>query len=624
MTERGPDPEPAAAAAPWADALMAARLLAVDPAGLGGAVITGDPGPLRQLWLDSLRLLLGDAVPFRRMPVGIDDDRLLGGIDLVASLRSGQPVIQSGILAQADGGVVVIPLAERLGAGTAARIASVIDRGEIAIERDGLGRLLPARVAVIALDEGISPDEAVPIALADRLAFHLDLRVVPPSAVGFDADGTVEIDAAELAAARARLRDLGPAPEAILTALVATAARFGIPSIVAPLLALKVARAAAALAGHAAIQEDDAILAARLVLAPRALRLPEAEPAEADAEATSEDSAENESGPEAPPPPPAETTAADTPPDTEPPPGAPSLEDILLAAVQANLPEGLLDRLRAGRPPRGAIIRRQGAGQAQIALRGRPAGIRPGSLRSGARLALVDTLRAAAPWQPVRRRDSPRADDRHVEVRREDFRVRKFVQRRESTVVFCVDASGSTAFQRLAEAKGAVELLLAEAYVARTYAALIVFRGAGAELLLPPTRSLSRAKALLAEMPGGGGTPLAAAIDLAVATALGERIRGREPLIVMLTDGRANIGRDGAPARPGAGEEALDAARQLGLHGLVAVLVDTAPRPRPVAAELAAAMTAHYVGLPYVEAAAVRDVVLAATPGQERGRQRSR
>jgi magnesium chelatase subunit D len=237
-----------------------------------------------------------------------------------------------------------------------------------------------------------------------------------------------------------------------------------------------------------------------------------------------------------------------------------------------------------------------------------------GQMRPGSRLALVETLRAAAPWQPVRRAEKKtKGKAKRIDVRREDFRLKKFVQRRESTIVFCVDASGSTAFHRLAEAKGAVELLLAEAYVARTYAALIVFRGTGAELLLPPSRSLTRAKALLSTLPGGGGTPLAAGIDAAVLTALSERTKGREPLIVLLTDGRANIARDGQAVRPRAFDDALFAARQVAMQRLPSVFVDTSPRTREEGAQLAAAMGARYVGLPQVEASAVRDVVRAAT-----------
>jgi len=242
--------------------------------------------------------------------------------------------------------------------------------------------------------------------------------------------------------------------------------------------------------------------------------------------------------------------------------------------------------------------------------RGRPAGVRMGPLRSGARLALVETLRAAAPWQSVRRAHRAKKDGaRRIEVRREDFRIKKFVERRESTIIFCVDASGSAAFHRLAEAKGAVELLLSKAYVARTYAALIAFRGTTAEILLPPSRSLTRAKTLLSCLPGGGGTPLAAGIDAAVAIARGERAKGRTPLIVFLTDGQANIARDGTAARTRAHEDSLVGARSLGVQKISAIFIDTAPRPREQGPQIAGAMGARYLALPRVEAANVRDFV---------------
>ena len=167
---------------------------------------------------------------------------------------------------------------------------------------------------------------------------------------------------------------------------------------------------------------------------------------------------------------------------------------------------------------------------------GRPTGVRRGEPQGGARLNLIETLRAAAPWQTLHRREAEaaaqaasdaitaagpsagvvvRTHNASIHVRREDFHVWRFKQRSETTTLFVVDASGSSALNRLAEAKGAVELLLADCYVRRDSVAVIAFRGAGAELLLPPTRSLVRAKRSLAGLPGGGGTPLAAGIGAA-------------------------------------------------------------------------------------------------------------
>lgn len=592
----------------WQDALTVARLFAIDPVGLGGVAVIAGPGPVRDLWVDRLRGILAPGAPVRRLPAHIGDDRLIGAVDLTATLAAGRPVLQKGVLGEADGGIVLIPMAERLDPGVAARIAAVLDRRELLVEREGLGQRVPARIGVVAFDEGLSPEERLPVSLRERFAFHLDLREM--SARGLDDHW---IDAAETAAARRRLASVEAPSLEIVEALVRTAAAFGIDSVVAPLLAMRAARAAAALAGRAGITDEDAVLAARLVLAPRSRVAPQ-------------DEEENQPPPPPPEPPddPGEDDQGDE--DNDPDPEAPSLEDIMLAAVQAALPEDLLAGLRSGGGGATPNSRNSRLGSAQSsALRGRPTGVRMGAMRPGARLALVATLRAAAPWQPVRRAEAAsRPVARRIEVRREDFRFKRFAQRRESTMVFCVDASGSTAFHRLAETKGAVEMLLAEAYVTRTFVSLVVFRGMAAELLLPPTRSLARAKALLANLPGGGGTPLAAGIDCAVLVALAERSRNREPLVILLTDGRANITADGQAARGRAMDEALDSSRRLAAQRIAALFVDTSPRPRAEGGDLAAALQARYVALPYVEATAVRDVALAAASELFPEAQRSR
>ncbi|WP_043338835.1 magnesium chelatase subunit D [Belnapia moabensis] len=565
------------AAEPWADATRAAALLAIDPAGLGGASLRAPPGPVRDAWLALLRTLLPPATPWRRLPLGIADSRLLGGLDLAATLQSGRPVAERGILAEADGGLLLLAMAERLAPGTAARLAAALDTGEVAAERDGLTLRAPARVTLIALDEGIGPDESPPAALLDRLALRLDLTPIPPSATR-----ALAPTAGQIIAARALLPRIAAGPD-VLEALCATAATLGIDSLRPPLLALRLARAAAALAGREAVAEEDAALAARLVLGPRATQAPAAPE------------------PEAPPPPPPPETAEDQPPQPSPE----QLGEILLAAAEAAIPAGLLDQLRLA-PARTRTPGTSGTRRASP-LRGRPIGSRPGDLRGGTRLALVDTLRAAAPWQRLRGGGSPR-----LRIAREDIRIRRFQQRSETATLFLVDASGSAALHRLAEAKGAVELLLAECYVRRDRVALLAFRGTGAELLLPPTHSLVRARRSLAALPGGGGTPIASALDQALALADAIQRRGQTPLLVLLTDGRANIARDGRPGRERAMAEALEAARALRAARIAALLVDTSPRPQEAGRSLAAALGGRYIPLPYADAAAISRAVRAA------------
>jgi len=157
----------------WADALLAAAVFAVDPTGLGGVAVRAQAGTARERWLAALAAALPG--PVRRVPLHINDERLLGGLDLAATLRAGRPVAQRGLLAESDGGVVLLAMAERLSAGTSARLAAVLDAGEVALARDGIELRSPCRIGVVALDEGLSDDEHAPDALADRLAFHIDL-----------------------------------------------------------------------------------------------------------------------------------------------------------------------------------------------------------------------------------------------------------------------------------------------------------------------------------------------------------------------------------------------------------------------------------------------------------------
>jgi magnesium chelatase subunit D len=579
------------ASSAWEEAGLAAALFAIDPAGLGGVVARGGPGGARDRWLATVKTLLEPGAPLRRIPLRIEDDRLLGGLDLAASLAAGRPVAQRGVLADSDGGVAILAMAERIEPGVAARLAAALDQGEIVVERDGLALRFPARFGLIALDEGAASEERPPEALMDRLAFRLDLTLVGAREAACGYEPSVVADA------RARLARVGPPDLAIVEAICQAAEMLGVASLRAPLLTLRAARAHAALEGRERITADDAALAARLVLAPRATTAPSAE-TEAPNDAPSPD--------DAPDPPPSDEMEPNPDTNTDESQSAPDTERVV-EAIQAALPDDLLAQAALNAQTRAVAARAQGSGAAaKSARRGRPVGSRPGALRSGARLNLVDTLRAAAPWQRLR---SGETAPGRILVSPSDFRIRRFVQRMEATTIFVVDASGSTAFQRLAEAKGAVELLLAKAYVSRARVALIAFRGPGADLLLPPTRSLTRAKARLADLPGGGGTPLAAGMDAALVLAQSEKAKDHTPLLIFLTDGRANIGRGGAPGRAAAVEDALGAARLIAESGVASVFVDTSPRAQPDGDRFARAMNGAYAPLPYVDANAVFGLV---------------
>jgi magnesium chelatase subunit D len=169
---------------------------------------------------------------------------------------------------------------------------------------------------------------------------------------------------------------------------------------------------------------------------------------------------------------------------------------------------------------------------------------------------------------------------------------------------------------RLAQAKGAALLLLARAYLHRDRVALIAFRGPGATLLLPPTRSTAQARRLLEQLPAGGGTPLASALALSLQVAQRAAAqRLSRCALVLLTDGRANVPLAGlgaaGPPDGVAAEVAALAERWAALTGngtATALVIDT--RLRYVgggdAVALATALGGQYLYLPQAAPDAVR------------------
>ena len=568
-------------------ALLAARIFAADPHGTG-ICLRARPGPQREAWLALVRNLLADR-PFKKMPLGITDDRLFGGLDLSATLAAGRPVMERGLLANAHGGVLTIPSAERISPGLAARIASVYDRGEVRLERDGLRERLPARLGIILLDESATPEEQPPLSLMERIALQADLSLIrADDLAGADTDGdAILLDAKRLS----RIEAGDDAIEALCRASLA----LGIDTIRAPLMALRVARISAALDGRDRLEQTDLALAGELVLAWRARQLP------------APDSEEDQPVDEPPPP---DDRDTDNPTDDSESLTADELSEIVVNATRAALPPDLLAKLKAGRSTARARSFGQAGVKQRALARGRRAGVMPGDPRRGSRLDLVSTLRAAVPWQKLRKR--PIAGELQglrssasVQIRPSDFRVVRFIRQAETLTVFAVDASGSQALHRMAEAKGAVERLLGECYIRRDQVALIVFGGKKADLVLPPTRSLVRAKRTLTALPAGGGTPLASGIDAALSLARAAQARGATPLIVFLTDGRANVTRDGSTGRQAAQNDSLASARLVRSSGVKALLIDTAANSEPRAKKLAEEMSAIYLALPYLNAGAV-------------------
>ena len=571
-------------------ATLVAACLAVNPVRTGGVVLKGLSGPPRDEWLGELRALSHPRMPMRRIPLHIGDGRLLGGLDLSATLSAGRPIAEQGCLVEADGGIVTLVSAERIAAETVSRVTAVMDQGEVVLERDGLAGRTPTRFGVIALDEGLADDQFTPVAIEDRLAFRVDLR-----AWGRGIDAEAIFSPADVDGARSRLAGVICSDGGILI-LCETAMALGIDSIRACNFAIETARILAALHGRTVAAEADLKIAGQLVLAHRATRLPPADevPQEDDGAAPGED----------------EAGADDQSTDDALAANADDLSNVVLDATKAAIPDGLLAAMLVGQQQRQG---RQSSGKSGIAKKslrtGRPAAARRGRPERGARLDLIETLRAAAPWQRLRAKHSHSNGKAMIQVRAEDFHVRVRKDRQVTTTIFVVDASGSSALHRLSEVKGAVELLLRDCYIRRDQAALIAFRGRTADLILPPTRSLVRARRCLAALPGGGGTPLAAALDAAGALAHAVRQKGQTPNIVLLTDGRANVARDGTAGRDNAEADAIAAARSLRQLAVSILAIDTSPQPQVHGQRIAVEMRARYLALPHADATALSQAV---------------
>ena len=600
--------------AAWNDAITSLQLLQIDPHGFGGIWLKAPFGPVRERWLQALQ---NSSVKTVKLPGSIDLERLLGGIDLSTTLQTGQLHMQNGLLQQAHQGVVCISMAERFPSALVAPIAQAMDTQTIpALNVKSDAAPINTQFGVIALDESLEDDAPIGKALQERLGIWLDLKDLAPSDIqamtvdALDSDSQaidVQFSESHLQQMQALLPKLQWTHDQAL-AMCATAQGLGIDSLRIPSLALRVACCHAALNLRTTVEDEDLEFAARRVLAPRATQWP-SEQAEETREETSEEKAEQPPEPhsDAPPPPPeSEQDSEDAQPESPPSePTAEDLQEMMVAAALASLPLGMLDTLmtQAGRSQGNTSGR---SGQFKTGShRGRPLPPRPGRPGGHSRLHVLATLRAAAPKQKLR---GAKVQGR-VAIRSEDFHVHRYQQHSSSCLILALDASGSAALQRLAEAKGAVELLLQQSYARRDSVCIVAFRGAQAQLLLPMTRSLVRAKRAMTGLPGGGGTPLALALKMAYEQAAQLHRQGVTPILVMLSDGRANVTLQGLGGRAQAQADALQWSAQWRQTGHRSLWIDTSIQPDPQVQNLAHTMGGSYLPMPQVQAQRVANAM---------------
>ncbi len=613
-------------------ARQALLLLAVDP-GLGGVVLAAGVGTGKSSLMRSFARMLalemttieseqspdGAQPVFVELPVGVTEDRLLGGIDLEATLATGQRVLRSGLLARAHRGLLYADGVNLLEDSTINHILAAMDTGVVRVERDGLSMVELAQFALLATydpAEGpprrhlldrvgliVAPISRAPV--TERVEVVRRNRLLTASGCTAERLNDWIEEEQVLWALIMAARELLPTvriDDAQIEQLAGTALALGVEGHRADIFATRAALASAALAGRDQVEHEDMERAVRYVLLPRATRIPqmveesqdtsEPPPPPPDPSQTPEQQHQDENEPEQPPAPPHEELMA--------------IEDLVLAALDTEIPPDVLETP--------FTIRRRG----RSGSRGTTSGQRGRHIRSvmglpgAGRLDVVATLRAAAPWQQVRRQTMQKTRRKtkagnHILLRMDDLHIKRFRSKAGTLFCFLVDASGSMALHRMRQAKGAVNALLQQAYVHRDQVALLAFRGERADLLMPPSQSVELAKRALDVLPTGGGTPLSAALLHAYQIAEQARSRGiHQTTLVLITDGRPNV-----PLRSNsdqskqerlaqAREEVQRLAERLRAAGIGAVVIDTQRSfvSRGEAQQLAAWLGGRYVYLP--------------------------
>ncbi|MFJ7154999.1 putative cobaltochelatase [Streptomyces sp. NPDC101118] len=587
------------------------------------------------------------------LPIGASEDRLVGALDIERALAEGVKAFEPGLLADAHRGILYVDEVNLLHDHLVDVLLDAAAMGASNVEREGVSVRHAARFLLVGT---MNPEEGeLRPQLLDR--FGLTVEV----AASRDPQQRVEVIRRRLAfedapaafaaqwaddegAVRARVvaaRTLLPRvriEDRSLLQIAAVCAGFEVDGMRADIVMARTATALAAWAGRTDVRKEDVRQAALLALPHRRRRNPfdapgldeekldrildgfpddEPEP-EPEPEGPGDGDGDGpEGGPEGPgdggpdgggvPPQgggPEETGTDGTP---EPPStGEPAPGESAPAPAAAGAPEQAA--VGAAEPFRTRMLSVPGLGEGAAGRRSRARtahGRTTGSQRPRGQLTklhLAATVRAAAPHQLARGRSGP-----GLVVRRDDLRQATREGREGNLVLFAVDASGSMAArQRMSAVKGAVLSLLLDAYQRRDKVGLITFRGAGAELALPPTSSVDAAAARLELLPTGGRTPLAAGLLKAHETLRIERLRdpSRRPLLVVVTDGRATAGPDAVPL-------AARAARLLAGEGTASVVVDceTGPVRLGLAGRLAADLGGTAVTLEGLRADALAGLV---------------
>jgi magnesium chelatase subunit D len=501
------------------------------------------------------------------LPVGATDDRLTGSLDVERALTEGVTSFQPGLLADAHRGVLYVDEVNLLHDHLVDLLLDAAALGTNYVERDGVSVRHAARFLLVGT---MNPEEGeLRPQLLDRFGLTVEVRAprepqlraeVVRRRLAFDADPAAfaarfaadqNALAEDIAKAQARLGSIRLGDDA-LQQIAGVCAAFDVDGMRADIVIARAAVAHAAWRGTDEVDREDIRIAAQLALPHRRRRNPFDAPGLSNDDEQRLDDAlgpepEDDPDPEPPGSGPGEgeSDASDRSADDSQEPGSAG-EPGSSSDESRPAAGGRESVVGSGATFRTRMLEVPGRGSGAAGRRSRAftdAGRTIGARVPGGQLHdvhLVATMMASAPHQRQRGRVGP-----GLVLGRADLRERRREGRESNLVLFVVDASGSMAArQRMASVKGAVLSLLLDAYQRRDKVGLISFRGASAELLLPPTTSVDAAAARLESLPTGGRTPLTAGLLEARATLQRERLRDpeRRALVVIVTDGRHTSG----------------------------------------------------------------------------------
>lgn len=579
------------------DAKLALLLAASEPR-LGGVLLRGQKGSAKTTLARGLTGLLNGRAPFVELPLGATEDRVLGSIDAAHLLTVGETRVRPGLLAAAHGGVLYVDEVNLLADHLVDALLDTAVSGVGRIERDGVSHTYPARFVLVG---SMNPEEGeLRPQLLDRFGLAVDIAAPDDAThrveavtrqLGLErADGLMAGFADEDAELGRRLaaEPRAVAPPAVIELACRVALEVGAEGLRADLMLSRAAAALAAWNGRVEATADDLRRVAPLVLAHRRRRNPFDEPGitpdeldEAFDQAANPPAPDRADGDE----PSGETGAdgGDGERRANETPGTPETPDVIVApGVERGappIPKARAETARtAGR--RTAGRRAPAPDERGRFVRAVPAGEDVTALAIAPTAVAIAAKRAAHPEAPIGR---------------EDLRVAVRQGTTASLVILAVDTSSSMgAERRIAATKATVLGLLTDAYQQRDRVALVAFRGERAEVVLRPTGSVEVARNRLAELPVGGTTPLADALDTVRDLAeQADRSKALQPIVVFVTDGRATAGGDQPLA---AAEAAALRLAELRAPALVIDAEDAMPR-LGLAAELAAWLGAACVPL---------------------------